>query len=149
MLSASDGPDSSVAVWDCKTYELIKKLGGHDRMVTAVRDLCDGQTVATSSLDSKIAIWKLTGSTDCLSILENNSSGVISMDFNPEESALCSGSIDGWIHIWQIVRQDNKYLTTALRYTMNIGHAALEVSMSACIPNQVIVLCSDYVLRLY
>jgi len=149
LFSASVGPDCSIAVWDAHSYELLRRLSGHDSMVTAIRDLGDGSTVVTASTDSKIAVWNTSNSFECTKLFEENHSAVYCLDYNSEDNMLASGGQDGTILIWRIFFYNEKFGSSCLLHTMSVGGAVLELSLSSTLRKGLFVLTSDYILRVF
>jgi WD40 repeat protein len=61
----------------------------------------DGQTLATSSMDSSVCFWNVQDGT-CLATLRDHTNGVRSVTFSPNGRILASGSDDHTIRLWDV-----------------------------------------------
>jgi WD40 repeat protein len=66
LLTGGSETECSVLVWDLVANEPLKRLSGHDHLISSIIDLGDGASIATASFDSKVAIWDLSENFNCI-----------------------------------------------------------------------------------
>lgn len=96
--------DDTVKVWDLKDnrLELRQQLSGHSLGVVSVAVSSDGQTIASSSLDSGLCIWK----TETGQLLNQAALGPVDLwtvAFSPCDKYVISGSHEGKISLYRWV----------------------------------------------
>lgn len=94
--------DDTVKVWDLKDnrLELRQQLSGHSLGVVSVAVSSDGQTIASSSLDSGLCIWK----TETGQLLNQAALGPVDLwtvAFSPDDKYVISGSQEGKISLYR------------------------------------------------
>lgn len=94
--------DDTVKVWDLKDnrLELRQQLSGHSLGVVSVAVSSDGQTIASSSLDSGLCIWK----TETGQLLNQAALGPVDLwtvAFSPDDKFVISGSHEGKISLYR------------------------------------------------
>lgn len=95
--------DDTVKVWDLKDnrLELRQQLSGHSLGVVSVAVSPDGQTIASSSLDSGLCIWK----TETGQLLNQAALGPVDLwtvAFSPCNRYVISGSHEGKISLYSV-----------------------------------------------
>lgn len=94
--------DDTVKVWDLKDnrLELRQQLSGHSLGVVSVAVSSDGHTIASSSLDSGLCIWK----TETGQLLNQAALGPVDLwtvAFSPDDKFVISGSHEGKISLYR------------------------------------------------
>lgn len=95
--------DDTVKVWDLKDnrLELQQQLSGHSLGVVSVAVSNDGETIASSSLDSGLCIWK----TETGQLLNQAALGPVDLwtvAFSPDDKYVISGSHEGKISLYSV-----------------------------------------------
>jgi WD40 repeat protein len=109
-------------IWDLATGKLVRSLktGG----VIAMAFSPDGQTLATSDRDSKVAFWYLTNGQP-IGWLTNNQCKVWSLAFSPKNGLLVTGGADQMIRLWDVVtRQQTEELRGHGSEVMSLAFSA-------------------------
>lgn len=89
--------DSTVAIWDTKSGNLIRRLSGHTDGVKAI--FFDDQKLITGSLDKTIRVWNyITGS--CISTYRGHQDSVLSVD--SYKKIIVSASADKTVKVWHV-----------------------------------------------
>ncbi|SCV01557.1 LAMI_0G12222g1_1 [Lachancea mirantina] len=89
--------DSTVAIWDLASGNLVRRLTGHHDGVKSL--YFDDQKLITGSLDRTIRVWNyVTGA--CVSTYRGHSDSVLSID--SYKKIIVSGSADKTIKIWHV-----------------------------------------------
>jgi hypothetical protein len=70
LISASEGPDAELLLWDLQAMKLIRKFEPHKDTVTSLISLRDGHTVISGSLDSTVKCWDISLETPLQTIVE-------------------------------------------------------------------------------
>jgi WD40 repeat protein len=149
LLTGGSESECSVLVWDLLANEPLKRLSGHDHLISSIIDLGDGATIATASFDSKVAIWDLSENFNCIQLLEEPTSPILCLDFNKDDNTLCTGGLDGTVNIWQVYYENGLYHGCAVKNKIKLGGHVIEISRSINLPNMLITLESDFTVRLY
>ena len=55
----SGSTDNTIKVWDLKSGDCLRTLGGHSSSVYAVALAVDGRTIVSGSTDNTIKVWDL------------------------------------------------------------------------------------------
>lgn len=95
--------DDTVKIWNVKDNRLSlqKQLSGHSLGVVSVAVSSDGQTIASSSLDSGLCIWK----TETGQMLNQAALGPVDLwtvAFSPDDKYVISGSHEGKISLYSV-----------------------------------------------
>lgn len=95
--------DDTVKVWNVKDehLELQQQLSGHSLGVVSVAVSKDGETIASSSLDSSLCIWK----TETGQLLNQSTLGPVDLwtvAFSPDNKYIISGSQEGKISLYSV-----------------------------------------------
>lgn len=98
-ISASD--DTTLKVWDLKTYEELHTLIGHTGGVTSVIVMPDGCRAISASRDSTIKVWDLTSGTE-MSTFRGHKLGVNALSITPNGETLVSASWDKTLKVWNV-----------------------------------------------
>lgn len=95
--------DDTVKIWNVKDnrLDLQKQLSGHSLGVVSVAVSSDGKTIASSSLDSGLCIWK----TETGQMLNQAALGPVDLwtvAFSPDDKYVISGSHEGKISLYSV-----------------------------------------------
>lgn len=95
--------DDTVKIWNVKdnSLKLQKQLSGNSLGVVSVAVSSDGQTIASSSLDSGLCIWK----TETGQMLNQAALGPVDLwtvAFSPDDKYVISGSHEGKISLYSV-----------------------------------------------
>jgi WD40 repeat protein/beta-lactamase regulating signal transducer with metallopeptidase domain len=103
-LIATASADSSVRVWDGKSYKLQRVLNGHTNVVKGLAFSPDGKTLATGSWDKTIRFWDpLTGKQT--GQLDGHPDKVREIAFSPDGNLLVSGGALRSIKLWDVKKR--------------------------------------------
>jgi WD40 repeat protein len=100
---ASGGYDSTIKVWDAKTFEEKFSFEGHSREINVLAWSRNGTRLASGSGDKTIKIWDVAKQT-LLGTLEGHTGWVLSMRWSPDGRFLASGSGDRTVKIWDAMK---------------------------------------------
>lgn len=126
------GLDDLVKIWDLKDNKIVlrQQLSGHSLGVVSVAVSSDGNTIASSSLDSGLCFWKA----DSGQLLSQSALGPVDLwtvAFSPCDKYVISGSHEGKISLYsvetgkseQVLDPQNGKFTLSIAYVSeNIGH---------------------------
>ena len=87
-------------VYDLKRNTVRSVLGGHNKLVTAVRMSGDGRACVTGSLDKTVKIWSLADE-DCLHTLEGHE-GPISAVHHNKQMVISACEQDKTVKVWDM-----------------------------------------------
>ncbi len=150
LLSGGNERDKTIIIWDVTTFQPIKRLKGHEHMITSILDLHDTCTIVTASMDSKIAFWDLKEEEpECIQILDDMRFPVIVMEYDMDDGILTAGTLDGQIGIWQVYMENGVYVGCALTRILSLEAHVLDILRSSCLPKSIITLESDFCIREY
>ncbi|XWS66807.1 hypothetical protein CRYUN_Cryun05aG0232500 [Craigia yunnanensis] len=102
---ASGYADVSIRIWDCDKGSCETTLNGHKGVVTALRYNKVGSLLGSGSKDNNVILWDVVGETGlfrlcghrdqhCMQIVSGHHSEIWSIDVDPDESYLVTGSAD-------------------------------------------------------
>lgn len=151
LLTGGSEEECSILVWDIETSQLLKKLSGHSHLISSIIDLNDNSSIATGSFDSKIAIWDLSDSFNCIQLLEESSSPILSLDFSKEDQILCAGSLHGGVQIYKVFynEENGLYHGCAVIQKLNMDGHIIEATRFTAFPDFLISLQSDFEVKIH
>ena len=149
LLTGGSESECSILVWNIDSMQPLKRLSGHQHLISSIVDLEDCASVATSSFDTKVAIWDLSETFSCIQLLEDINSPIICLDFHKDDQILSAGALDGTVSMWKVFYQGGFYHGCALRNKLRLSGHVIEISRSLSLSNQLITLESDFAVRVY
>lgn len=95
--------DDTVKIWDVKDdrLELQQQLSGHSLGVVSVAVSNDGKTIASSSLDSGLFVWK-TETGQMMNQAQLGPVDLWTVAFSPDDKYVISGSQEGKISLYDV-----------------------------------------------
>ena len=107
MQVVSGGADKQAIVWDTKTYSSLTRYEQHDAGVDVVSWSADGQTIASSSDNGIVRIWKAADGNDVHGYYQDAVRPMRAMAFAPGGMQLAVGGDDGIVRIWDALTCKN------------------------------------------
>ncbi|MEG4391240.1 WD40 domain-containing protein [Microcoleus sp. BROC3] len=95
------------------------RLEGHGDVVWGLSFSPDGQTIASSSVDKTVKLWRRDGS--LLATFQGHTNSVACVAFSPDNKTIASASLDKTINIWQT---DGTLLATLKGHTNSVTSVA-------------------------
>lgn len=95
------------------------RLEGHGDVVWGLSFSPDGETIASSSVDKTVKLWRRDGS--LLATLKDHTNSVSSVAFSPDNKTIASASLDKTVKIWQ---RDGSLLATFKGHTNSVTSVA-------------------------
>ena len=95
------------------------RLEGHGDVVWGLSFSPDGQTIASSSVDKTVKLWRRDGS--LLTTFKGHTNSVACVAFSPDNKTIASASLDKTVKIWQT---DGTLLTTLTGHTNSVTSVA-------------------------
>lgn len=136
--------DDTVKIWNVKDnrLDLQKQLSGHSLGVVSVAVSSDGKTIASSSLDSGLCIWK----TETGQMLNQAALGPVDLwtvAFSPDDKYVISGSHEGKISLYSVETAKPEQVLDPQngKFTLSIAY----VSKVKRIRNCSVITCVDFV----
>lgn len=130
--------DDTVKIWDVndKSLRLQKELSGHSLGVVSVAVSSDGKTIASSSLDSGLFIWK-TETGQKLNTTELGPVDLWTVAFSPDDKYVISGSHEGKISLYsvetakpeQVLDPQNGKFTLSIAYVILVYFSFMSLSI--------------------
>jgi WD40 repeat protein len=117
-LAAAGADDSTIRLWDTKTWTELRLLDGHLAAVTALLFSSDGQTLVSGSIDNSVAVWNLDDVPETTSI-EEHSDGYTALAAAPGAPMVAMGRGDGLVNLWDIADRE---LVASFGADGNTGH---------------------------
>jgi len=113
--------DAVVKIFDAKTNQLLRRLGGHPGIIYAIAFSADGK-IATGSGDRTIRFWEpQTGA--LVKSLYGHTEKITSIAFSTDAELLVSGSDDDTVNIWNV--SNGRLLRTIMAFTGGIKSVAV------------------------
>jgi U3 small nucleolar RNA-associated protein 12 len=104
-LLASGSSDTNIVIWDTVGEVGLYRLHGHKNKVTDCRFLTTQASqqsyLVTSSADTYVKVWDLE-TQHCVQTLTGHRGEVWSIDVNPTQTRLVTGSVDKLLRVWEI-----------------------------------------------
>ncbi|MCI0709074.1 MAG: protein kinase [Chloroflexi bacterium] len=97
--------DNAIRLWDTTTGELLHTLDQHLDVVTRVAFSPDGNWLASSSADTTVILWDLSGDVPAPTLLDEHNQAVHSIAFSADSRLLASAGEadpDGQIILWSV-----------------------------------------------
>ena len=95
------------------------RLEGHGDVVWGLSFSPDGETIASSSVDKTVKLWRRDGS--LLATFKGHTNSVSSVAFSPDNKTIASASLDHTVKIWQT---DGSLLATFKGHTNSVTSVA-------------------------
>ncbi|MEG4963455.1 MULTISPECIES: WD40 domain-containing protein [unclassified Microcoleus] len=95
------------------------RLEGHGDVVWGLSFSPDGETIASSSVDKTVKLWRRDGS--LLATFKGHTNSVSSVAFSPDNKTIASASLDKTVKIWQT---DGSLLATFKGHTNSVTSVA-------------------------
>ncbi|UNU24096.1 WD40 domain-containing protein [Microcoleus vaginatus] len=95
------------------------RLEGHGDVVWGLSFSPDGETIASSSVDKTVKLWRRDGS--LLATLKDHTNSVSCVTFSPDNKIIASASLDKTVKIWQT---DGSLLATFNGHTNSVTSVA-------------------------
>ncbi len=100
------GVGKNVILWDRETGKELRRLQGHDDVVTSIAVSPDGRKVVSGSKDKTLILWDLIKGTQQSPPRDNANTSIISVAFNPKAPIIAFGteyiygSKEGIVRLW-------------------------------------------------
>lgn len=92
----------SVYLWQVQTGKLLDILSGHEGPISGLSFSTSLCLLASSSWDHTVRLWDVfTGRKDSREALEH-SCDVLALAFRPDGKELCTATLDGMLHFWDV-----------------------------------------------
>ena len=111
IVSVSVTPDGRVAVcgcddtvlrvWDLRTGEYLRRLGGHGHNVTSVAITPDGRSIVSASGDGTVRVWDLEKGNP-REVPERPRTRLYSVSLTPDATRAVTGSRDHKVRVWDL-----------------------------------------------
>ncbi|KAH7916206.1 WD-repeat-containing protein [Hygrophoropsis aurantiaca] len=112
---ASGSQDTDLIVWDIVAEAGLYRLRGHRDQITAIHFISPSELPSTStgptsqlllstSKDTLLKLWDLS-TQHCMQTIVAHRSEIWTMDINPEQSLIFTGSSEGELKVWSIDRE--------------------------------------------
>jgi len=101
LPAEAESTDTSVALWDFASLELIHRMEGHTDTVLSVEFSPDGTRAISGGMDNRVIYWDLTTG-EPIHIMENHSDWVWDVYFSPDGQTAISSSKDKSIILWDL-----------------------------------------------
>jgi len=85
----------------------------HTDKINALACTPDGATLASSSWDNTVRLWRLSDGT-CTAVLKGHTDSVLALAYTPDGATLASGSVDNTVRLWRLA--DNT-CTIVIKYS--------------------------------
>jgi WD40 repeat protein len=99
------GLDETVYIWDAKTFQLLRKLGGHGETISALAISPDGKTLVTGGFDVlteknpvKVLFWDLNSGRILRTVRAPHR--VASLAFSPNGAWIAMAAGENEIQLW-------------------------------------------------
>lgn len=102
VFSASDHVDRSIRMWSVATGECVRVLTGHVDDISALACAPNGKLLVSADWSGKIFYWDLEKGTLMKKSRGHGKTGILSLSFSAESTALVSGGLDGTVRIWDV-----------------------------------------------
>jgi U3 small nucleolar RNA-associated protein 12 len=126
ILLSSGSKDNNIIIWDLVAESGLCFLKGHKEYITDLVFLTKSKRLVSSSKDSTLKIWNFENACCCQTV--NSCSGEVwTVDSNPEETILVSGSNDSKLCIYRYIpdntifseESDTSHCTTKVLHIAN------------------------------
>jgi RNA polymerase sigma factor (sigma-70 family) len=97
----SDDDATTVALWDAKSGEFLRRFRLPTRAVSALRFTPDGHTLLTTGSEPLLRLWDAATGKPVLPRLAH-ADLIRSVAFTPDGRSLVSGSYDGTVRLWDV-----------------------------------------------
>jgi len=99
------GAGAQILLWDLARGELHGVCNGHTDRVTGIAFAPDGQTMASSSLDRTMRLWRYAGHGPpaTLALLRDGDAPLLSVAVSPDGTLIATGGADRVVRIWRML----------------------------------------------
>ncbi|NEQ71464.1 MAG: hypothetical protein F6K21_39485, partial [Symploca sp. SIO2D2] len=105
--------NNTVAIWDTKSGELIRRLEGHSQSVQSCIFSQDGNTIASIADDNTVTLSDIKSGV-LIRRLESHSGSVQSCTFSRDNNMIASASMNNTLSLWDA--KTGKKLRTSILY---------------------------------
>lgn len=142
VLYISSLEDHNIEVFDIRKREIIRRLEGHEDVITAIKEIEETGMLLTCSRDRRLVIWNRDY--ECVRVIEDNRGGITCMEYNQDQRLIYTGSSTGELNVYEIQYDDLK-----LSKKINLDHRIKDMSVTPSISNMIFVLIDSCNLWLY
>jgi WD40 repeat protein len=116
-LIATGAEDSTAAVWDLSSGELVHRLVGHTDEVNAVAFSPEGRRLATASYDGTARVWDLARERTLVT-LSGHLNRVSAVAFSPDGGSVATAGWDRTVRIWDAGSGKERLSLAGHRYVL-------------------------------
>ena len=150
LMTGGNEADQTIVVWDMSNFTPMKRLRGHNHMITAIVDLGDCGTIMTGAMDAQLAFWDMRqDEPTCIQTIEDLAFPITVVKFDVDDGILTVGTLDGQVGMWQTYFEDDLYVGCSLIRIVELQGHIIEIIRSHCLPRCLIAVESDFCVRCY
>ena len=150
LMTGGNEADQTIVVWDMSNFTPMKRLRGHNHMITAIVDLGDYGTIMTGAMDAQLAFWDMRqDEPTCIQTIEDLAFPITVVKFDVDDGILTVGTLDGQVGMWQTYFEDDLYVGCSLIRIVELQGHIIEIIRSHCLPRCLIAVESDFCVRCY
>ena len=100
-LALTNGPETSLALWDVASGEFVRLFEGHTAAVWTAAFFPDGRLALSAGSDKAVVLWGVENGRE-LARFKGHTKSIWGVAFSPDRKLAASGGYDATVRVWEV-----------------------------------------------